>query len=127
MRDRIVGDDHGAAALERVGVEGLADDEGAQRERDTGDPGHPLGPAPARELAPPDLRERERGPWADDAHVGREQELRAGADGGAVPHRDRRRRERREQRRGIAQSGRDDMARFVGARAAPRVDEERPR
>ena len=56
-----------------------------------------------------DFGERHRRVGSDDAQVGREEQLGAGAHRRTVPHRDRRRRERGQQRRRVAQArgGRD--------------------
>ena len=92
------------AAPRRVGVDRVADHQHPQRERDAAAARQPLRAAPARQLAVTDLGERHRRRGSDDAEIGREQQLRAGADRRAVPHRDRRRGERRQHRRRIAQA-----------------------
>ena len=83
-------------AFEHGRVDGVADDQHAQRQRrPTGSAGQALGAAPARQLACSHLREGHRRVGTDDAEVGREQELGAGPDRRTVPHRHGRSRERR--------------------------------
>ncbi len=127
MRDRIVTQDRQPAALQRDRVDRVTDDQHPQRQCQATRAREPLRPAPARELAGADLGERHRRVGSDDAQVGGEQQLRAGADRGTVPHRDRRRGEGGEERRGVAQAGGGRNPWLLGPDAVGRAEQERAR